>query len=52
LEREALDFHRDVRNAYLKLARSEKKRILVVDANRPVPAVHASVLAGLKGSLA
>jgi dTMP kinase len=31
-EREALSFHRKVRNGYLELARKERKRFVVLDA--------------------
>ena len=44
-EREKLEFHRRVRQAYLTLARAEPQRIQVVDAARPMEEVEARVTA-------
>jgi dTMP kinase len=44
LEREVIDFHRRVREAYLSLARRrDKQRFRVIDANLPADAIHARV---------
>ena len=43
LEREALDFHRRVREGYLALAEAEPERFRVIDASRPLERVWRSV---------
>jgi dTMP kinase len=42
-ERESLSFHRRVRAAYRRRARREPRRIVVLDAGRPVDAVFAAL---------
>ncbi len=48
MEKEALSFHKAVRAGYHKLARSEKKRIRLIDASRSRDDIHAAILAELK----
>jgi dTMP kinase len=48
LEREAAEFHERVREGYLRLAAREPKRIVVVDAGRPLDAVIEAVFRNLK----
>jgi dTMP kinase len=43
LEAEASEFHDRVRSAYLKLADAEPERFLVVDAERPVDEIAATI---------
>ncbi len=44
IERENLEFHRTVRNAYLKLAREESDRIVLLDASKPAEEVKKSAI--------
>jgi dTMP kinase len=43
-EKEALQFHRDVRNGFLTLAKQNSNRIKVIDAGGSVEEVHARVM--------
>jgi len=47
LEQESLDFHRRVRDGFLRLAAAEPERIKIIDANRSVAEVGADILADL-----
>jgi dTMP kinase len=47
-EREGLEFQRVVAGAYDEIARREPQRVAVVDAARPVDAVHAEVMAAVR----
>lgn len=47
LEAESVDFHEDVRRAYLELAGREPERIYVIDAAGTVDEVHARVVDAL-----
>ena len=42
-EEEKLDFHRRVREAFLKIAAAEPERVRVVDADRAPELVHAEI---------
>ncbi|PLX88329.1 MAG: dTMP kinase [Desulfuromonas sp.] len=42
-EREALDFHRAVRNGYLDLAAAEPDRFRRIDADRPIDTIQAEL---------
>ncbi len=44
MERKALAFHRRVRAGYLRLARREPTRVVVIDASQPADAVRAQLL--------
>jgi dTMP kinase len=44
-ENEHADFHERVRRGFLTLARESAERVRVVDATRPVDAVHAEIFA-------
>lgn len=44
LEQEGVDFHKKVRNGYLKLAQNEPERIKIIDANKSVNEVWEQVL--------
>lgn len=48
LEREDAAFHERVRQGYLRLARRERRRVVVVDASRPLDAVRGAVLGNLE----
>jgi len=48
LEREDASFHEKVREGYLLLAKRERKRIVVIDAVRPLAEVVAAVLGNLE----
>ncbi|HVO76984.1 MAG TPA: dTMP kinase [Candidatus Bathyarchaeia archaeon] len=48
LEREDVPFHEKVREGYLRLAKREKGRVVVVDASRPLPEVIAAVFGNLE----
>ncbi|MBN2171305.1 MAG: dTMP kinase [Candidatus Krumholzibacteriota bacterium] len=52
LEREALDFHRRVREAYREWAARHPQRIRILDAARPPGEVAATALAALREALA
>jgi dTMP kinase len=47
-ERMALPFHRRVRRGYLEIARTEPKRVRVIDASRPPAVVAAQVDAAVR----
>jgi dTMP kinase len=47
MEARGLEFHRRVRETYLSLARRDPRRIVVVDAARPVEVVRAAVWAAV-----
>jgi dTMP kinase len=49
LEREAAAFHERVREGYLRLAKREKKRIVVIDASLPLEEVVRTILGNLEG---
>lgn len=50
-ERQPLEFHKRVRQGYLKLAAAEPGRWLVVDAAQPVDAVHEAIWQGVRERL-
>jgi dTMP kinase len=50
-ERLGLEFHERVRQGYLEIAREEKERVLVIDADQPEPDVAAAILAGVRERL-
>ena len=52
MERESMEFHDRVAAEYDRLAVSDPKRIVTLDASKPASEVHASVLARLKPLLA
>ena len=45
IESETLDFHREVREGFLEIAKAEPERVKVVDAARPIEAVQADIAA-------
>ncbi len=49
LEREEASFHERVREGYLRLAKREPSRILVIDASRPLEEVVRAILGNLEG---
>jgi dTMP kinase len=49
LEREDAGFHERVREGYLRLAKREKKRIVVIDASAPLQEVVRAILGNLEG---
>jgi len=51
LESEDLDFHRAVVDAYRRLAASEPRRWVRLDAGRPAGDLHATVMASVAGAL-
>jgi dTMP kinase len=48
LEREDIRFHEKVREGYLRIARREQKRIIVIDASRPLEDVLKAVFENLE----
>jgi len=50
-EKEALDFHRRVREGYLILARREPRRIIVLDGMKEAQALHREILSHLPREL-
>ncbi len=44
LEREPIDFHRRVRTAYLRMARREPERFVILDAALPTGALQAQII--------
>ena len=50
-EREALSFHRKVRNGYLDLARKNKKRFVILDAGASRKEIEAEILRHVKNFL-
>ncbi len=52
-EKETLDFHKKVRQGFLKIAKDDPKRVKVIDADREIPIIHNAICdiinkAGLK----
>jgi len=45
MERKVSAFHRRVRRGYLRIARKEPRRVVVIDATKPVESVHRMILA-------
>lgn len=45
LESESIEFHNRVRQEYLQLASLDPDRYLVIDARKPVPEIHAQIVA-------
>jgi dTMP kinase len=43
IEREALDFHRRIRKAYLDFAKAEPKRFAVIDGTREIEEIHREI---------
>ena len=50
-EKEALDFHRRVREGYLQLARREPARIILLDGRKDEQTLHREIVALLPASL-
>jgi len=50
-EKEAIDFHRRVREGYLILARNEPQRIVVLDGMKDEKTLHREILTHLPGKL-
>ncbi len=50
-EKEALEFHRRIREGYLTLARKEPHRILVLDGMKDEQTLHREIVSRLPGSL-
>jgi dTMP kinase len=46
-ERMGLEFHRRVRDGYLEIARGDKARVVVLDADRSPEDLHAAVMAAV-----
>jgi dTMP kinase len=44
LEQESLEFHNKVREGFLKIAESEKKRYIVIDGNKTVEGIHKIII--------
>ena len=44
-EREAIDFHKRVRDGYLAIAKADPKRYKVVDGNREISVIHRDICA-------
>lgn len=51
LDRENLDFHLKVRQAYLQISETESERFVVVDGDRPVETIQKEILTSLKSKL-
>jgi dTMP kinase len=49
LEREGLRFHEKVHEGYQRLAKREEKRVVVIDASRPLDEVVRTILGNLEG---
>ena len=45
MERKVSAFHRRVRRGYLRIARKEPRRVVVIDATKPAESVHRMILA-------
>ena len=52
LDDEALDFHKRVRDTYMRLAAAEPHRIVVIDGRRPIEAIAEDVWLAVEGRLA
>lgn len=52
MEQEAIEFFQAVRDGYLKLAKAEPARFLVLDASRSVDALEAGIWRAVEGKLA
>ena len=51
MENETLEFHQRVRECYLKLVKEHPKRIVLIDAGRPLDEVFGSVIEKIKKRL-
>jgi len=51
MEREAISFHRDVRSAYLEIAKREPDRVRVVDASRTEEEIEREIVAIVEEAL-
>jgi dTMP kinase len=49
LDQEALDFHKNVRQGYLKIAQKFPKRIVVIDGRKPLQEVIHDIISILEG---
>jgi len=49
LDQEALDFHKNVRQGYLKIAQKFPKRIVVIDGHKPLQEVIHDIISILEG---
>ncbi len=45
----AVQFHQNLRNAFLKLAKDEPNRFAIVNADQPIEKVHQDIVAVIKG---
>lgn len=50
IESEALSFHEKVRRGYLDLARKHPERFRIIDAMRPIDAIHADVWSAVRAA--
>jgi len=44
LERESIEFHENVRNGYLNIAKNAKKRVKILDATMDIDSIHNAVV--------
>lgn len=44
MDKEKTEFYERVRNAYLELAKKEKKRFRIIDASKPISEIHTQVM--------
>jgi len=51
LEREDIDFHRKVREGYLRIARREPDRVVAIDASRDIESVIFEIAGNIKSRL-
>ena len=47
-EDKELAFHERLRQAYLKMAKEDPERFVVIDATQPIPAIHQQILQAIK----
>ncbi|HBC85487.1 MAG TPA: dTMP kinase [Lentisphaeria bacterium] len=52
IENERVAFHIKVRNAFLKIARAEPKRVKMISSDRPIEAVHNDIVKAVENAIA
>ena len=50
-EKMGLDFHRNLRNAFLEIEKKEPERCIVIDANRTIEEISADVISAVRSRL-
>jgi len=52
MEAESLEFHRKVREGFLRIAEQEPERVIVIDGTADVESVHRAIISAVEGRVA